>query len=100
NLAAVCVPRLDKIVSQTGKLTDSQVSLIDLGMSPSARQTLGRDSLLDKIRCDIDLAPLLDGIYIADSLEQALAVRGDLTARESIVTHAGAWVGRNWLSHG
>ncbi|MEX2164939.1 MAG: chromosome segregation protein SMC [Sulfuricaulis sp.] len=100
NLAAVCVPRLDKIVSQTGKLTESQVSLIDLGMSPSARQTSGRDSLLDKIRCDIDLAPLLDGIYIADSLEQALAVRGGLTARESIVTRAGAWVGRNWLSHG
>jgi chromosome segregation protein len=100
NLAAVCVPRLDKIVSHTGKLTESQVSLIDLGMSPSARQASGRDLLLDKIRCEIDLAPLLDGIYIADSLEQALAIRGELTARESIVTRAGAWVGRNWLSHG
>jgi chromosome segregation protein len=100
NLAAVCVPRLDKIVSQTGKLTESQVSLIDLGMSPSTKQSSGRETLLGKIRSDIDLAPLLDGIYIADSLEQALAVRGDLTARESIVTRAGAWVGRNWLSHG
>ncbi|MHB8623024.1 MAG: chromosome segregation protein SMC [Sulfuricaulis sp.] len=100
NLAAVCVPRLEHLTHQTADLAQSQVTLFDLGSAPTANQPAARPALLDKIRSDIDLAPLMEGVYVADTLDQALTSRGELAARESIVTRDGAWVGRNWLSIG
>lgn len=100
HLGAVCVPQLAQVAAEAAGLNQSQVSLFDLGMSPAARQPSPRAALLDKVRGDIDLAPLLEGVYAADSLEQALAQRHELSARESMVTRDGAWVGRNWISLG
>ncbi|MDO8705851.1 MAG: chromosome segregation protein SMC [Sulfuricaulis sp.] len=100
NLGAVCVSQLGRVASEAARLSQSQVSLFDLGMSASVRQVSARAALLDKVRGDIDLAPLLEGVYAADTLEQALAQRTELAVRESIVTRDGAWVGRNWLSLG
>ena len=100
NLAAVCVSEIDKVASNATGLTQSQVSFFDLSMSPSTRQSAARPALLDKLKSKIDLAPLLDGVYAADSLNQALAQRSELGAHESFVTRDGAWVGRNWLSLG
>ncbi len=100
NLGAVCVPQLGQIAVEATRLDQSQITLFDLGMTPLARQPSSRAALIDKVRGDIDIAPLLEGIYAADTLEQALAQRGELSARESIVTRDGVWVGRNWLSFG
>ena len=99
NLGAVCVPRVEQVASAAAGFNQSPVSFIELG-SPPARGPTTHPSLLDKVQGDINLAPLLEGIYVAESLEQALSWRADLAARESIVTRDGAWVGRNWLSLG
>ena len=40
---------------------------------------------------------MLDGIYAADSLAEALALRERLGAHESVITREGIWVGRSWL---
>ncbi len=100
NLAAVCVPQMEHMAPQAAKLTQSQVTLFDLSMPSTAHQPSPRSALLEKIRGDIDLAPLMEGVYVADTLDQALASRGELAVRESIVTRDGTWVGRNWLSLG
>ncbi len=99
NLGAVCVPRVEQIASAAAGFDQAQVTFIELGES-AARGSTAHPSLLDKVQGEINLAPLLDGIYVAESLEQALSWRGDLAARESIVTRDGVWVGRNWLSLG
>jgi chromosome segregation protein len=98
NLGAVCVPSMGQVTAASGA-PQSQVSFIELGAS-SARQPSVRAALLDKVQGDIDLAPLLEGIYVAESLDQALTQRNELSARESFVTRDGTWVGRNWLSLG
>src|SRR5690606_6451871 len=54
-------------------------------------------TLFSKITGDIDLGPLLQGIYTADSLEQALNLRASLKDNESVVTRQGLWLGRNWI---
>ncbi|MDH5513450.1 MAG: chromosome segregation protein SMC, partial [Gammaproteobacteria bacterium] len=99
NLGAVCVPRVEQVASAAAGYNESQVSFVELG-TPSPGASSSGESLLGKINGDVDLAPLLEGIFVADSLEQALARRGGLAARQSIVTRDGAWVGRNWLSLG
>ena len=40
---------------------------------------------------------MLGGVYTADNLEQALALRSQLCTTECIVTPKGALVGSNWL---
>ncbi len=99
NLGAVCVTQMEQIASAASGFSHSQVSFIERGGSPT-RTPANRPSLLDKVQGDINLAPLLEGVYITDTLDQALTQRHALAERESIVTRDGAWVGRNWLSLG
>lgn len=99
NLGAVCVTTMEQIAGAASGFTHSQVSFIERGESPT-RTPANRPSLLDKVQGDINLTPLLEGVYIAETLDQALTQRHALVERESIVTRDGAWVGRNWLNLG
>jgi chromosome segregation protein len=98
NLGAVCVPNMGQVTAATGS-PQSQVTFIELGAS-SGHQASTRAALLDKVKGEIDLAPLLEGIFVTETLEQAMVMRAALSTRESIVTRDGAWLGRNWLSLG
>ncbi|MDF1629920.1 MAG: chromosome segregation protein SMC [Alcanivoracaceae bacterium] len=40
---------------------------------------------------------LLQDVYVTDTLVEALALRGQLSARESVVTRDGIWLGSDWL---
>ncbi|MXR29805.1 chromosome segregation protein SMC, partial [Pseudomonas sp. PICF6] len=51
-------------------------------------------SLLDKVEAQVDLSPWLGQVKPVDSLEQALALRGQLAAGESLISRDGYWVGR------
>jgi chromosome segregation protein len=97
DLVGVCVPDLDRMAADAAGVTPPQLTLIDA--SPAgARASHASRELLHKISSELDLAPLLGGIYVANSLAEALAARGALAAHESIVVRDGAWVGRNWVS--
>ena len=39
----------------------------------------------------------LEGVYVADSLNEALALRPRLTRQESVVTRDGIWLGVGWI---
>lgn len=54
-------------------------------------------SLLDKVEADFDLAPWLAQVKPVESLEQALAMRGQLADGQSLISRDGYWVGRNFL---
>jgi chromosome segregation protein len=49
------------------------------------------------VRADFDLGGLLGGVLAASTLEEALALRAGLGAGESVITHDGIWLGRDWL---
>ncbi len=99
-LAAVCVSELREIPRGELELNRSQLTLIDRSMRPNAPRPDTRPALLDKVKADLDLAPLLSGIYIAESLEEALAERDALADLESIITRDAVWVGHNWMRLG
>ncbi len=54
--------------------------------------------LIDKIEVEnVNLSPLLSGIYVADSLEHAIEHQAALIGRECVVTREGVLVGANWV---
>ena len=65
--------------------------------SSSDRRVAEVGELLSHIECDrYDLLQFLHGIYTAETLEEALARRSELTPSESIVTRSGVLIGKNW----
>ena len=58
-----------------------------------------RARLLDKVESGAaDLTALLGGVYLAETLDDAIAMQGDLRGRECAVTRDGELVGANWIS--
>ncbi len=96
-LAAVCVDSLDRYASGLGAAPPPELSLFENHPAPAAPPA-PRPLLLGKIRSELDLGALLAGVYVADTVEEALAQRARLAAHESIVTRDGIRIGRNWLA--
>ena len=105
DLAAVCVANLDGLAHELAHLPHSDLVVFDLDADPgnpviSANKTnaSGSHSLLqEKVTSTVDLSSLLSGVYIAEDIATALAMRSDLAAHESVVTRSGIWLGKNWL---
>ena len=66
-------------------------------VKPGADVTLIPGSLLDKVDTDVDLTHWLGQVKPVESLDDALALRGQLGAGESLISRAGYWVGRDFL---
>ena len=98
-LQAVCVEQLDGVVNALQSLGAGVVSLVELSSATagSSDQANGRVPLAQKISGPLDASALFAGIYVADSLEAALALRSDLKPHESVVTSQGIWLGRQWV---
>lgn len=55
------------------------------------------NTLHSKIKGADALAGQLSKVKVADSLEQAMSIRGQLADDESVITQDGLWLGKNWL---
>jgi chromosome segregation protein len=53
--------------------------------------------LTDKVQSPWAMTALLDGVYVAGSLSQALELRSTLRTHESIITKEGVWISNGWL---
>jgi chromosome segregation protein len=98
-LQALCVNGLDAVAGLLGSLEQGSLVLLDTQYSaqqtPSLKESL--PTLIDQVSGSSDASSLLAGVYIADDLPQALAMRQQLAAHESVITPEGLWVGSNWL---
>ena len=98
DLAAVCVDRLDALSGDIERLDKADLTLVESGPGDAGGNGGRWPTLLSKVRSSADLAPLLSGIYVAETLAEAMRLRAELAPHESFVTRAGAWIGRNWLA--
>lgn len=98
NLQAVCIERCDAYSQAISEFNQGQLAFIEKSSSGqlSSGDLLSR--LADKVSTQDGLTlSWLDGIYVADSLADALDKISILKSHESIITINGVWVGKGWL---
>ncbi len=97
-LEAVCVDGLEDAEALLAGLRQGAIALFDTRATGAAAQAGGTLAPLSgKVRSPWSMASLLDGVFAAESLAEALAHKDALTDHESIVTRDGIWLGRSWL---
>lgn len=97
SLQAVCVEGLDAVADTLAGLSQGELVLLDTDRRPNASTGQKAARLQDKVQADWDLSDLLQGVYIAEDLPEALALRAQLEAGESVITRDGIWLGPQWL---
>ncbi len=95
-LQAVCVDSFDALAAATSEINKGRVTLLDRNLVVAASGRSG-PTLLDQVSGDSAANSLLAGIYCAEDLSAALALRAQLGANESVITREGLWFGLNWL---
>ena len=97
NLEAVCVDSLDALFNQIKAFDKGQLTLLEKTADRDPFVHSKATALRSKIIGDAPALPQLDGVYVVDSLNEALSLRPKLTRLESVVTRDGLWLGRGWL---
>ncbi|MEN0038434.1 MAG: chromosome segregation protein SMC [Cellvibrio sp.] len=96
-LQAVCVDQVDAVTSLLENLKQGELVLFDTNAKSSAPSSTKAALLSDKVTAGWDAQGLLAGIYIADELSAALALRKQLAANESVITRDGIWLSPHWV---
>ena len=98
-IEAVCVTDMNTLTHELDNLEEGALTLLDTSIpdaTPDGNHRIA-PMLQDRVRVPWSLGSLLDGIYVADSLQEALVLHERCGPRESVVTRSGNWVGRNWV---
>ncbi|WP_272975386.1 chromosome segregation protein SMC, partial [Alcanivorax jadensis] len=94
SIQAVAISGLDQVSDWLGDLSHGRLALF----SPASVKGSGSKGKLlrDHVQGQVPEG-LLAGVYVADDLNAALALRGQLDAYESVVTRDGICLGPDWL---
>ncbi len=97
HLEAVCVDGVEGLSAYLEELQGGTLTLFDT--RHAVRDRAGQDlpRLRDKVDAPWSLDALLGDVYVAERLDEALALRERLAAHESVVTRDGIWLGPAWL---
>ena len=96
HLEAVCVDGVDPLTDVLESFEEGTLTLFDTRAAANGA-AIQADRLESKIKAPWKLTSLLQGVLVADNLQQALSMRGNLQDGESVVTSDGIWLGKNWL---
>ena len=96
HLEAVCVDGVDPLTEVLESFEEGNLNLFDTRADSKPNAEVAQ-SLQSKIKAPWDLSNLLKGVLVAENLQQALSMRGNLENGESIVTSDGIWLGKDWL---
>lgn len=97
-LKAICVDEIKDIMPHLNEFKSGDLCVF----TPNTKQSDSRDRkkgvpLLQKIKSSWPLDSLISGIYVADSLDEALTLCESLDVDESVITKDGMWVNRSWI---
>ncbi|MFA6037113.1 MAG: chromosome segregation protein SMC [Legionellales bacterium] len=96
-LQAICVDKLEQFMENLAGFADGSLVLFENKSEAPAGANLNERALLNKIKTPLAISHLLSGIYYAESLAEALIMRGQLGAQESVVTPEGIWLSQQWV---
>ncbi|MEM9058121.1 MAG: AAA family ATPase, partial [Pseudomonadota bacterium] len=93
-LEAVCVDGIEPAAALLGELESGAVAFVTGEPASSSAST---DRLAAYVSGPAALGSLLNDVFVADSLDAALAMRGRLQSGQSVITADGIWLGSSWL---
>lgn len=96
-LQAVCAENLDAVASLLGELTQGELVLFDTAAKITAGGFTKAKLLSDYVNASGDVHGIIAGIYTAEDLPTALALRKQLGANESIITRDCIWLSAHWI---
>ncbi len=99
-LQAVCVDQLDSISNQIADFNEGQLLAFANQSHRGKVSTPGSGTaqkLLDKIRSTLPIHSLLQGVYVAETHQEALALLPSLDDSESVITREGVWLSPTWF---
>ncbi|MCW8918677.1 MAG: chromosome segregation protein SMC [Gammaproteobacteria bacterium] len=97
HLEAVCIDGMDPLLGTLGSLEHGSLTLFDTSARAAVAGSDKGVALLSKVDSSWSLGGLLSGVYVAETLQAALAMRGSLAGHESVITRDGLWLGASWL---
>ncbi|MFL2840362.1 MAG: chromosome segregation protein SMC [Pseudohongiellaceae bacterium] len=99
NMQAVCVDDLVSLSDLLSDYSDGLMQFVDSSdaISSSLTNLPQNRALKTKVTSKLNLDGLLDGVYFAETLSDALELRVQLLSHESLVTRDAVWLGANWL---
>ncbi|WP_163833175.1 chromosome segregation protein SMC [Spartinivicinus ruber] len=96
-LQAIVVDQLAVTSEQLATLKEGTVTLLEPQSQQNTVLLNGKTPLLSVVNDQRHVASMLSGIYLTETLPEALAQRHELSPHESVVCREGVWVGPNWL---
>jgi chromosome segregation protein len=105
-LEAVCVDDLDSLAQALQNFSKGRIALVQSsgatdagagGDSDASAAGGGAYLLAAKVKGPAAVTSQLSAVLTAESLADALQMRGSLAAGQSVITRGGEWVGREWL---
>ncbi len=96
-LQAICVDKLTDVTAHIEELKSGNLCVFASTHTADKDATAKYKSLQQVIKSSLPVDALLSGIYVADTLEEALKMCASLDDNESIVTRDGVWLNRSWL---
>ncbi|AFU97301.1 chromosome segregation protein SMC [Simiduia agarivorans] len=97
HLQAVCADGLDQVAGVLESLTQGQLVLVDTHASVSAVNGTKATLLSSFVDAEHGIDALIGSVYAVETLAEALALRPQLAAHESVITKDAIWIGANWL---
>jgi chromosome segregation protein len=95
-LEAVCVDSLDDVAGMLESLMAGTVTFFAGAQGPASSGHAER-TLRSRVRGPAGLDALFEGIVATDTLHDALRLRPELRAGQSVITRDGIWIGPDWL---
>ena len=96
-LDALCINDLDQAAHHFHGLQKGSVTFYQRQDASSTQPLQG--TLASKVTTDLAITNELQNILIAETLEQALNMRKNLQAGQSVVTPEGMWFGEHWVRY-
>lgn len=97
-LQAVCIDDMSNLASHLTQLENGSVALFDT-TNNALNSSVAANALLDKVKSNYDLKSVLGHIMVANSLDDALAMRASIESHQSVITPEGIWLGQNWIRY-
>jgi chromosome segregation protein len=97
-LQAICVDQFSDVVPHLADLKSGNLCVYTAAQAVAGDRQHHKGTLLaDKITSPWSLDSLIAGIYVAESLEDALTLCESLDRHESVVTRDGIWINPSWI---